>query len=94
MKGENWSYEGDSYNPERELHIRHLRYEEAKEKTLNWIDDLYNSSMEWGIIVHGASRGTLKEMVYEILKKDKRIKLHKPQGLSLKNPGAVWFSFF
>ncbi len=94
-----WSYKGKDWKVGRELKIRHLNYEEAEKVTLMWLDDLFNSGKEWGVIVHGANSKVLKPMVIKILKKDKRvknesIKKHIEKHSGLINPGATWFSFF
>lgn len=55
------------------LDLRGKRYEEAKEDILKYLDDLRLSGLKQATIIHGYGTGTIRNLVQELLKKDKDV---------------------
>lgn len=62
------------------LDLRGMRYEEAKDAIIQYIDDLVFTRMKQATIIHGFGTGTIRKLVHEILKNNSNIAEYRYGG--------------
>jgi DNA mismatch repair protein MutS2 len=89
QKGYSWTGERASGPPAAELMVRGLERQEAIEKVDAFLDRAVLQGLRQVTIIHGVGRGILKRAIYDMLKKDPRVKEVHPGEPAIGGDGVA-----
>ena len=78
-----------SLSASREIHLRRLRYEDAREELERFIDDAVLAGLSSVRIVHGKGGGALRKLTDELLRRHPAIKSHRLEDVSEGGDGVT-----